>query len=620
MSVTPTTPTIRTLAAVAPLLAAACGDAALDGAPTFAKDIAPIVHASCTPCHRPGQAAPFPLLSYDDVHRRRHKIVEVTGERLMPPWLPTHGDFVGDRRLPDASIALLRRWVEAGAPRGEPGTEPPPPRFVEGWQLGQPDLVVTVPQAIRVPAAGPELFRNYVIPAGVDGVRFVAAIEIRPGNAAAHHAVLAVDTSRTARQLDAADPEPGFPGMAMGGARPPDGNFLGWTPGKVARRCPDGMAWRLSPGDDLVLQLHLTPTGKPETLQPSIAFYFTKVPPSVVTYPLCMFAPQIDLPAGASDVVVGDHFVVPVAVTVHSVYPHAHYLCRRMAAWATLPGGRRHDLFAIDRWDFDWQDDYTFKTPIPLPAGTRIEFAYHYDNSTANPANPSKPPRHVQLGDRSTDEMANLTLQLTTVDLDARRALGEAGIRRDLDKRGYDAALLIELASLLRETGRLDEALRAIGTVRDREPRNAAALCELGNCLAAAGRQLEAERAYADCLGVDPSQNTARVQLGNILLRSGRPLPAIELYETALRLAPDLAALHNNLATACMAAGQLDRAEHHFRRTVALDPSFFQAWLNLGRVLGSTGRNGEARAALLRAKELRPDDPRTQEALQQLGR
>lgn len=607
------------LAAAMPLLVASCGDPAPEGTPTFARDIAPIIHASCTPCHRPGQAAPFPLLGYDDVHRRRHKILEVTRERRMPPWLPTHGDFVGDRRLPDTSIALFQAWVEAGALRGDPGVEPPPPLFVEGWQLGQPDLVLTVRQPIQVPAAGAEVFRNYVIPAGVDAVRFVAAVEVRPGNAAAHHAVLAVDATGRARQLDAADPEPGFPGMAMGGARPPDGNFLGWTPGKVARRCPDGMAWRLSPGDDLVLQLHLTPTGKPETLQPAIALYFTTVPPRVVTYPLCMFAPQIDLPAGASDVVVGDHFVVPVPVTVHSVYPHAHYLCRRMAAWATLPGGKRHDLFAIDRWDFDWQDDYTFREPIPLPAGTRIEFAYHYDNSAANPSNPSQPPRHVQLGDRSTDEMANLTLQLTTVDLEARRVLGEAGIRRDLDKRGYDAALLIELASMLRETGRHEEALRAIRTVCDREPRNAAARCELGNCLAAAGRQDEAERAYMDCLKLDPNQNTARVQLGNILLRSGRALPAIALYDTALLSNPDMPALHNNLATACMAAGQLDRAEHHFRRTVALDQSFFQAWLNLGRVLASTGRSEEARDALLRAKELRPDDPRAQQALQQLG-
>ena len=253
-----------------------------------------------------------------------------------------------------------------------------------------------------------------------------------------------VDPSDGSRRRDQADPEPGYGGMNLEPARPPDGYFLGWTPGKRTRRAEAGAAWTLKRGADLVLQLHLTSTGKPERLRPQIGLYFTEDPPTATAYPLCMFADDIDLPAGAADVVVTDQFVTPVAVNVHSIYPHAHYLCRSMSAWATLPNGERRDLFRIDRWDFDWQDDYTFREPMALPAGTRFAFEYHYDNSLGNPSNPSDPPRRVTLGDRSTDEMGNLTLQVMTKDQATRRQLGEAGVRRDLDKLGYNRALLLE--------------------------------------------------------------------------------------------------------------------------------------------------------------------------------
>lgn len=600
-------------------LAAGCTEENGDGEPTFAGEVAQIVYSSCTPCHRPGGPTPFSLLGYEDVRERGDQIVEVTGERLMPPWLPTHGDFVGDRRLSEQQIALLRRWVEAGAPRGDAAAEPPCPEFASGWQLGEPDLVIAVPQEVTVPASGPDLVRNYVIPTAAREARFVEAVEIRPDSPAVHHAVLVVDETPGSRRRDALDPEPGFSGMDFGTAKPPDGYFLGWTPGKQPRRSPQGMSWRLPSGADFVLQLHLTPTGRTETLRPRIGLHFTDVPPTVVSYPLCMSSVDIDLPPGAEDVAVRDHFVLPVPVSVHSIYPHAHYLCRRMGAWAVLPGGGRCDLFRIDRWDFDWQDDYRFREPLELPAGTRLEFEYRYDNSADNPANPFRPPRRVRLGPESTDEMGNLTLQVTTADHEARRVLGEAGIRRDLEKRGYDAVLLLELAGLLRETGRHEEALRAVLAVREREPDHAGALCELGTCLVAAGRPEEAEAAYRDCLLRDPARNVARVQLANLLLRSGRVEPAIELYEQALVLDPELASLHNNLATACMAVGRLDRAELHYQRTIALDATFFQAWFNLGRVLAATGRPQEARDALLRAQRLRPDDARTREALRQLG-
>lgn len=600
------------------VLAASCGDAGDPGVPTFADDIAHVVYTSCTPCHRPGGPTPFSLLDYGDVYKRRRQIVEVTQDRLMPPWLPSHGDFQDDRRLRDEQIALLSAWVEAGAPRGDAAREPARPEFPDGWQLREPDLVLTVDEDVVVQPAGPDAFRNLVVPVAVDRVRFVEAVEIQPGNPAVHHAVMAVDPTREARRLDALDPEPGFPGMIVGNARPPDGYFLGWTPGKRVNPQPEGMAWRLAPGNDIVLQLHLTPTGKREVVRPRVGLYFTDTPPTAVSYPLVLFQDDIDIPAGATDHVLRDHFVVPVAVRVHSVYPHAHYLCRRMRATATLPNGSERDLFRIDRWDFDWQDDYRFREPVELPAGTRLSFEYGYDNSAGNPQNPFRPPRRVRFGQESTDEMATLTLQLTTADVAARRLLAEASIRRDLEKVGYDAHLLLQLTGLLREMGRNDEAERALARVREREPDNPDALRELGLCLLADGRVEDAERVLTECLRRDPNQNVARVELGSILARSGRTGPAIALFEKALEASPGLAPVHNNLATAYFAEGRLDRAERHYRRAVALDEGYFGAWFNLGRVLAGLGRKQEARVALLKARELRPGLPEVEQALRGL--
>lgn len=603
---------VLALAAVSSL--AGCGGRDAATAPTWVRDIAPIVHGACTSCHRPGGPAPFALLTHADAARRLDVIGENTRERRMPPWLPTHGDFLGDPRLSEAQLDLLQRWIAAGGPRGE-GDEPAPPAFPSSWQLRQPDLVIEAPTAVSVPASGPDLLRNLVLPAPVDRVRFVAAVEIQPGNPAVHHAVLVVDTTNGSRQRDARDAEPGFPGMALGSAKPPDGYFLGWTPGKRVRQCRDGMAWRLVPGTDLVLQLHLTPTGKAEAVKPRIGLYFTEQPPTAITYPLNLFHEPIDLPPGARDVVVRDAFTLPVPVTVHSLYPHAHYLGRRMTVTATPPNGAARDLLRIERWDFDWQDDYTLREPLTLAAGTRIAFEYSFDNSADNPNNPSRPPVHVRSGPESTDEMATLALQVTVADAGARATLGEAAIRADLGKRGDDVDLLVQLATLLRDQRRCDEALQQLERARSKAPGEARLLFEQGACHEAAGRAADAERLYRECLTRDAAQNDARVQLANVLLRGGRADEAIPLYQAAIAQSPAKAALHNNLATAFLATNQLASAEQHFRTTLTLDATFFQAWFQLGRVLAATGRTAEAREALQHANALRPGDPRVQEAL-----
>ncbi|MCR9247719.1 MAG: tetratricopeptide repeat protein [bacterium] len=600
-------------------LLAACGAESADGEPTFANDVAPIVYRSCTPCHHPDGPTPFSLLGYDDVRKRRRQIMRVVEDRIMPPWLPSHGEFLDSRRLAEDEIDVLRRWVAAGMPRGEAADEPPCPEFTSDWQLREPDLVLSLDEQVTVPADGPDQFRNYVIPIPVDRVRFVEAMEIRPGSPAVHHAVVAIDATGESRRRDALDPEPGFAGMSEGNAQAPDGYFLGWTPGKHVRRTPEGMAWRLIPGRDLVLQLHLTPTGKVETVVPRLGLYFTDRAPTVVSYPLVLFNDDIDLAPGETGHMLRDHFVLPVDVEVFSIYPHAHYLCRRMRGTATLPDGSSKDLFRIDRWDFDWQDDYRYREPIPLPAGTRIAFEYEFDNSADNPQNPFQPPRRVAFGQESTDEMATLTLQLTTADLDARRELAAASLRRDIEKVGAQAGLLLQLTGVLRELGRFEEAFGVCDRVRQAEPGNAMAWFEFGRCLIGLRRLEDAERALRESLRLDPSHDMSRIELGSVLARSGRTKAAIGLFEQALKTSPGFSELHNNLATAYYSEGRLRDAERHYRRALQIDETYFNSWFLLGQVLLDQKRKPEARDALLRAQKLRPGFPPLEQALQQLG-
>lgn len=612
-------PRLRLLAPCLAALAAACGgDSA--AAPTFARDIAPLVYGACTPCHRPGGPTPFALRGYDDVARRRDKIVEVTQLRLMPPWLPaTHG-FVGDRRLADAQVDLLRRWAAAGAPRGDAAAEPKCPEFPSAWQLRAPDLIVEAERPVSMAASGPDVIRNLVLPVAIDGAKFVEAVEIRPESPAVHHAVLLVDERRGTRALDARDEEPGFPGMATGSAVPPDGQFLGWTPGKRARASKPGMAWRLAPGSDLVLQLHLAPTGKVETVRPRIGLYFTAVPPTAVTYPLVLFSDAIDLAPGERDAVVRDRFELPVPVTVHSVYPHAHYLGTRVLVTATPPGAAPREVLRIDRWDFDWQDDYEFAEPLALPAGTVLALEWHFDNSESNPNNPSRPPVRVRAGNESSDEMATFALQVTVADVAARRGLGEAAIRSALGKIGYDRDKLLELAAVLRDGQRFDEALAAARTVLERDGEDAGAWFEEGACRERLGPPEAAERAYRACLQRDPGHDRARVQLGNVLLVTNRVAEAIPLYEEALRRDARQAPVHNNLGIAYASLQRFDVAEPHLRAAAAQDPSLFTAWFYLGSVLAATGRADEAKAALQRADALRPGDARVRAMLERLPR
>ena len=244
--------------------------------PTFTKDIAPIIFSNCSSCHRPGGAASFSLLSYTDVKSRARLIASATTRRFMPPWKPEPGvgAFVDVRRLSDAQIATIQQWVDHGTPEGDAASLPPAPKFSSDWRLGPPDLVLTMDRPYTLRAGGDDMYRHFVIPIQIPATRYIKAWEFRPGNPhVVHHATMQIDRTGASRQFDAQDPEPGYEGLIAHSVSSPDGYFLDWAPGHTPYTAPPGMSIPLEPASDLVLMLHLRPSGKPETVQASIALY-----------------------------------------------------------------------------------------------------------------------------------------------------------------------------------------------------------------------------------------------------------------------------------------------------------------------------------------------------------
>ena len=320
----------------------------------------------------------------------------------MPPWKPEagKGEFQDDRALTPHELQSIQQWIASGAAEGDAADLPPMPDWNDGWRLGAPDLVVRMAEAYTVPADGTDLFRTFVIPIPGSRPRYVRAIEFRPGNArVVHHANIGVDRTRSSRLLDERDAEPGYVGGMVPSATYPEGQLLGWTPGQAPHAVAPGMSWRLEPGSDLVVQLHLQPIGKPEPLQVSVGLYFTDQAADARSRSACGLAARRSTsrraPASTS---ISDSYRLPVDVDVIAIQPHAHNLARRMTATATLPDGTTRWLISIADWDFRWQDVYRYAAPIALPKGTTISMRYTYDNSVEQPAQPASSARARRLG------------------------------------------------------------------------------------------------------------------------------------------------------------------------------------------------------------------------------
>lgn len=528
-------------------------DLAQSGPRTFARDIAPVVFAVCGSCHRPGGPGPFSLLPYEEVRQHATQIVAVTKSRFMPPWKADaeNGPFVGQRQLTDREIALVEDWVAAGAPEGDPGTLPQVPMRTGVWQLGTPDLVVTIPQAFELRADPTDVFRVFAIPVPIDGVRYVRGVEFIPGNPrVVHHANIRVDYSPATRRLDDADPAPGYDGTMPRSAVYPDGHFLGWTPGQIAPLVPHAFAWPLHPGADLVVQLHMQPSGARETVQPLIGLYFATEPPTSTPAILRLGYQGIDIPSGASSYPIRDSYVLPVDVELHAVQPHAHYRAREIEGTATFPNGRTETLIHIREWDFRWQHVYRYETPMVLPKGTRLAMQYTFDNSSGNPRNPDRPPRRVVWGQRTADEMGDLWFQLVPRDPRDREALNAETQRKMTleDIRGYETMLRVaptdadlhnDLALLYLGVGRTAAAVDHFRTSVQLKPASADMRYNLGTALSVAGELDEAIAEYERVLAIDPGHPGAHNNLGSVLSASGDPIGALRHFREALRLDPD---------------------------------------------------------------------------------
>ena len=652
------------LAIAGALVLVACdgGDRASSGATreaqtiTFNRHVAPILFDRCAACHRPDGSAPFGLLTYAQVRRRAHQIREVTASRYMPPWLPEpgYGRFRGERRLSDEQIRIVGRWIDQGMAEGDPSDLPVAPRWTERWQLGAPDLVVKMPRPYTLAAEGPDVFRNFVIPVPIERKRYVRTIEFRPGNnKVVHHAEILVDAARWSRQMVSQDQEPGFDGMTSRAVWP-DGHFLGWTPGKVPEMGPDDMAWTLKAEADLVVQLHLQASGKPEVVQAEIGLHFTRLPPRRRPVMIRLGSQVIDIPAGAADYVTEDSYVLPVDVEVLSVYPHAHYLGKDLRGHAKLPDGTTEWLVWIKDWDFNWQDSYRFFEPLFLPRGTTLHMRYTYDNSSANKRNPHHPPQRVRYGPQSSDEMGDLWIQAvptSTGDLAAlRRDYGARERRADIaayekllrdDPAHYRLAL--GLADLYRRDGRpasakavLEELVKQVPddayaqhdlAMMEQSEGNLAGAIEryrralelkpelpeghynLANAYRVQKRLDEAIDNYRRAIELQPAYAEAHNNLGIALRAVGRNEQAVAHYRQALAIDPDHARAHHNLALALRTAGQTERSIMHLREAVRIDPRYAKAHINLGMALLRRGDRAAAMGSFRRAIGLRPDWP-----------
>lgn len=395
------------------LLAATGGVDPVHPGITFNKDIAPIIHAQCAGCHHQGGAAPFPLMTFEQVQKKARMIAKVTADRYMPPWLPekTSHELAGERRLSGEQIQLIQKWVSDGAPQGDHADAPTPPQFDDQqWTLGKPDLTLTMDEAFEAPPSGVDVLRTFVFPYHLFDDQRLRAIEFHPENPRViHHASFLIDTTGTAIMLDNAQPGPGYDGMGDIGFNHA-GTLGGWSPGSGSFEFPKGISVQIPRHGDFLVEAHINPTGKAESVRGMVGLYFDTNADSRVATAITLGSQRIDIPPGDKEYRVVDEFTLPVGVEVLGLMPHAHFVCQKIRVEAIPPDGTSDTLLRIDDWDFNFLQPLQFTTPVCLPAGTKLRAEFVFDNSTENPQNPHNPPRRVRLGERARDEMALMFL------------------------------------------------------------------------------------------------------------------------------------------------------------------------------------------------------------------
>jgi peroxiredoxin len=403
------------------------------GAVTYYKDVLPILQNNCQTCHRPGEVGPFSLMTYRQAVNWADDIKSYTQKRIMPPWKITEGpDFHNNRSMSDKDIATLAAWVDNGKAAGDPKHAPPPRKFPDGWQLGTPDLILTLSDEFTLGPTGKDLFRCFSLPTGLTEDKFVTAVEVRPSNPRiVHHVLLFVDTQGEGRKLERLEKDkkpaandghakktnldkgPGYT-VAMGVGFVPKGGLSGWAPGQLGRHLPQGTGYSLPKNSDVVMQVHFHRNGRLEKERTQVGLYFAKKPVerlyagSVLAGsgggigPLRLF---FSIPAGNNHYRLTGDLWATGDFTLYSIMPHMHLLGKEIKVAMTPPGGKDQTLIAIRDWDYNWQETYFFKEPIPVKKGTHFQVEAFYDNSRQNPNNPFNPPRRITFGEQTTNEM-----------------------------------------------------------------------------------------------------------------------------------------------------------------------------------------------------------------------
>ena len=393
---------------------------AASGAPTYHRSVAPLLRAHCQICHQSGGLAPFALTSFDEALRWAEDIRDFTRARRMPPWLPGASVPLRDcRKMEDADIETLARWVDGGCPEGEkdPGSPvAPPAASPDDWKLGKPDLILDAGADVEVAPEGKDLFRCLVLPTGLKEGRYVTAYEVKPGNqAVVHHMVNFLDNKGRARKLQqkftepkgSSDRSPGYNHSTGPGFFPPTGDLGGWAPGSTPHKLSPGVGYWLPAETDVVMQVHYHRTGKPEKDRSRLGLYFAK-PDEKITRPFQVMpvgGAFLTIPANHPAYEVSGQVYLTDDCTLHMLMPHMHLLGKSIRLTVTKPGQAPQMVLDIPRWDYNWQEHYFLIDPMPLPKGTRLRVEAVYDNSRLNPKNPNQPPKTVLVGEGTNNEM-----------------------------------------------------------------------------------------------------------------------------------------------------------------------------------------------------------------------
>jgi hypothetical protein len=386
-------------------------------APTFTRDIAPILYENCVECHRAGEIAPMSLITYAEARPWARAIERRVTDGTMPPWHAdaAHGTFRNERGLTAAQKGVIQRWAAAGAPEGSAADLPALPAFASGWRIGTPDVILEMQEDYSVPANGTVRYEYFYIPTNFTETKWVRAIEARPGNRSLVHHILVFheassDGSNAAPVVQPNREDSRTPPPPPEGNRPqrrPNGSsqlIATYAPGTNPQEFPAGTALRLPPGGTLRLQMHYTANGTAGTDRSRIGLIFAKEPPAEEIRVSHFLNGQLVIPAGASDHQVSTDVTFVQDANLWGLFPHTHVRGKRWSYTLELPDGTKEPLLSVPKYDFNWQTYYVYQEPLRIPKGAKIRSTAWYDNSTANRSNPD-PTIDVKWGDQTWEEM-----------------------------------------------------------------------------------------------------------------------------------------------------------------------------------------------------------------------